>query len=169
MKSLLDHLSQYAYYHQDRRNVNTHFVGIPMIVFAIAVLLSRPQFTFFDQTLSPAVIVVAVTALFYVYLHRIMGLVMTLLFVLCLWGAEKLASQSTFIWLTSGIGLFVVGWLFQFVGHYFEGKKPAFLDDITGLVIGPLFVVVEVVFLLGWKSEWQNKITAYCEEKNHNL
>ena len=54
--------------------------------------------------------------------------------------------------------LFVVGWLFQFVGHYLEGKKPAFLDDITGLIIGPLFVFVELLFLLGLKRDWQKII-----------
>ena len=35
-------LVQYARYHRDRRNIATHFVGIPMIVFAISVLLARP-------------------------------------------------------------------------------------------------------------------------------
>jgi uncharacterized membrane protein YGL010W len=43
----------------------------------------------------------------------------------------------------------VVGWIFQFIGHYYEGRKPAFVDDITGLAIGPLFVVTEALFMLG--------------------
>ena len=42
MKTLVDHLAQYAAYHRDRRNIVTHFVGIPMIVLAVTVLLSRP-------------------------------------------------------------------------------------------------------------------------------
>ena len=48
-----------------------------------------------------------------------------------------------------GIGLFVVGWVVQLIGHGFEGRKPAFLDDLVGLLIGPLFVVAEAGFLLG--------------------
>ena len=39
------------------------------------------------------------------------------------------------------------------MGHYYEGKKPAFVDDIMGLIIGPLFVAAEVVFALGLRSE----------------
>src|ERR1700750_625401 len=35
---------QYATYHRDRRNIATHFFGIPLIVFAIGVFLARPQF-----------------------------------------------------------------------------------------------------------------------------
>ena len=38
MKSLVDHLSQYAAYHRDPRNIASHFIGIPLIVVAVAVL-----------------------------------------------------------------------------------------------------------------------------------
>ena len=62
--------------------------------------------------------------------------------------------------LGSGIGLFVVGWLIQFIGHYYEGKKPAFVDDIMGLIIGPLFVVAEVVFALGLRASVLQAIEA---------
>jgi uncharacterized membrane protein YGL010W len=46
--------------------------------------------------------------------------------------------------------MFVVGWVIQFVGHWYEGKKPAFVDDIVGLLVGPMFVVAELMFMLGW-------------------
>lgn len=36
-----DLLLQYALYHRDRRNIVTHFIGIPMIVFGVGVLLAR--------------------------------------------------------------------------------------------------------------------------------
>ncbi|TDQ39898.1 uncharacterized protein DUF962 [Thiopseudomonas denitrificans] len=42
MKTLEQQLAGYAAYHRDRRNILTHFVGIPMIVLAVAILLSRP-------------------------------------------------------------------------------------------------------------------------------
>ena len=41
MKNLVDHLSQYAAYHRDPRNIASHFIGIPLIFVAVAVLLSR--------------------------------------------------------------------------------------------------------------------------------
>ena len=47
---------------------------------------------------------------------------------------------------------------FQFIGHYYEGRKPAFVDDITGLIIGPLFVVTEAGFLLGLRPELEAQI-----------
>lgn len=33
-------------------------------------------------------------------------------------------------------GLFVVGWIFQFVGHAYEGKPPEFLKDWRFLLVG---------------------------------
>ena len=33
-------------------------------------------------------------------------------------------------------GLFVVGWVFQFIGHAFEGKPPEFFKDWRFLFVG---------------------------------
>ena len=58
-----------------------------------------------------------------------------------------------------GAILFVVGWFFQFVGHYWEGRKPAFVDDIVGLLVGPMFVVAEALFAAGWGRDLAAAIT----------
>jgi uncharacterized membrane protein YGL010W len=34
------------------------------------------------------------------------------------------------------LGLFVIGWILQFVGHYFEGKPPEFFKDWRFLFVG---------------------------------
>ncbi|RWU22308.1 hypothetical protein DM813_14095 [Pseudomonas alkylphenolica] len=149
MKNLVEHLSQYAAYHRDPRNIATHFVGIPMIVVAVTVLLSRPGLELAGVWLSPALLAALVSAWFYLRLDLRFGLIMGLLLGMCLWLGQVLALQSTMVWLSAGLGLFVVGWVIQFVGHHYEGRKPAFVDDISGLIIGPLFVVAELAFLLG--------------------
>lgn len=153
MKTLVDHLAQYAAYHRDRRNIATHFVGIPMIVVAVAVLLSRPGFDLAGFWLSPAALVALAAAVFYVRLDLRFGVVMILLLLLSLWAGKALAVQTTLVWLSGGLALFVVGWIIQFVGHYYEGRKPAFVDDLVGLIVGPLFVVAELGFLLGLRDE----------------
>jgi uncharacterized membrane protein YGL010W len=161
MNTLVDQLSQYAAYHRDRRNIATHFVGIPMIVLAVATLLARPvllQVAGWD--VSAATLVTLAIALYYLRLDLKLGLVMAVLLALTLWCAQVVAGWSTAAWLGTGLGLFVVGWVFQFVGHYWEGRKPAFVDDIVGLVIGPLFVVVEAGFALGLGRALQHEIEA---------
>jgi uncharacterized membrane protein YGL010W len=34
------------------------------------------------------------------------------------------------------VALFVVGWIFQFIGHAFEGKAPEFFSDYRFLFVG---------------------------------
>jgi hypothetical protein len=34
------------------------------------------------------------------------------------------------------LGLFVIGWILQFIGHYFEGKPPEFMKDYRFLFVG---------------------------------
>ena len=58
------------------------------------------------------------------------------------------------------VGLFFVGWLIQFIGHYFEGRKPAFVDDLIGLLIGPLFIAAEAGFLLGMRTDVEDAVIA---------
>ncbi len=159
-KNLVDQLSQYAGYHRDRRNIATHFIGIPMIVLAVATLLARPSFDVAGWPVSLASLVTVATALYYLRLDPRFGLAMGVLLGLSLWFAQACAGASTPLWLSMGLGLFILGWAFQFVGHHYEGRKPAFVDDIVGLIIGPLFVVAELAFLLGLRPEVQHAIEA---------
>ncbi len=154
MKNLTEHLANYASYHRDRRNIATHFIGIPLILFAVVVLLSRPQWMIASALpLSPALFFAILSGLFYLKLDIPLGLLMGIILGAFLKFAAPIAAASTVIWLSWGLGLFVVGWIIQFLGHYWEGKKPAFLDDLMGLIIGPLFVATELVFAMGGRAE----------------
>jgi uncharacterized membrane protein YGL010W len=158
MKTLLDQLSNYADYHRSERNITTHLIGVPMIVLALMVLLSRPTWVVNDLALSPAVFIVVVLLLYYLRLHIAMGLIMAALLVSGLFLSAWVATLDDAIWLAAGVGGFLLGWVIQFVGHYFEGRKPAFFDDVMGLAIGPLFVVAEVLFKLGLFSELAQEV-----------
>ncbi|AOJ93777.1 Mpo1 family 2-hydroxy fatty acid dioxygenase [Burkholderia multivorans] len=159
MKTLEDHLSQYAAYHRDARNIATHLVGIPLIVFAVEVLLSRPALAVAaGVALSPALLLAVAIAVFYVRLDRRFGIAMAALLALGLWAAQTVARLPTAQWLAIGVGAFVIGWIVQFVGHWFEGRKPAFVDDLIGLAIGPLFVVAELAFFAGWRDDVRREV-----------
>lgn len=160
MKSLVDHLSQYAAYHRDPRNIASHFIGIPLIVVAVAVLLSRPEWPVGSLWISPAVIAALASAWFYLRLELKLGVLMTVVMGLSVWAGHVLAQQSTMVWLSSGLAMFVIGWVIQFVGHHYEGRKPAFVDDLSGLIVGPLFVVAELAFMLGMRHELKEQIEA---------
>ncbi|HXW96313.1 MAG TPA: DUF962 domain-containing protein [Gemmatimonadales bacterium] len=43
-----------------------------------------------------------------------------------------------------GLALFVVGWIFQFVGHFVEGKPPEFFKDWRFLFVGLRWWVAKI-------------------------
>jgi uncharacterized membrane protein YGL010W len=52
------------------------------------------------------------------------------------------------------------------VGHIWEGRKPAFFDDLMGLLIGPLFVLYEFLLLLGMGKELKTKVDTHLIQAN---
>lgn len=143
----LDLMAQYAQYHRDKRNIVTHFVGIPLIVFAIGILLAR----FSIGGFSLAWIVWALATLWYLTRgNLVLGIATSVVNAVLIALAHPFAGVPLVPWLAWGIGFFLLGWAIQFIGHYYEGRKPAFVDDIVGLLVGPMFVVGEWLFSLGW-------------------
>lgn len=140
----------YARYHRDPRNIATHYVGIPLIVFAIGVLLARLQIPVGDTAVGVHQVIWALAALWYLKQGVSAVTAATIITTGVLVAlAHPFGQAPLMTWLVVGLGSFVVGWVFQFVGHFWEGRKPAFVDDIRGLLVGPMFVVAEVWFLLG--------------------
>ncbi len=144
---------QYAHYHRDRRNIATHLVGIPLLFLSIGVLLLEPTWVIEGHTVSLAWMAWALTSVW--YLTRgdlLLGLATTLVNAALIALAHQVPDLSAALGLPvwqCGVALFVIGWLFQFVGHYLEGRKPAFVDDVVGRLVGPMFVVGEVLISMG--------------------
>ena len=144
-------LGQYAEYHRDRRNIATHFVGVPMIVFALGVMLSGVHFASAGFELTLAWVAYALAAAWYLTRgHLGVGAATAGGMGALIWLAHHLPGASLPQWLFWGVGFFVVGWVIQFIGHYYEGRKPAFADDLVGLLVGPMFVVMEMLAPLGF-------------------
>jgi uncharacterized membrane protein YGL010W len=144
---------QYAHYHRDRRNIATHLLGIPLISLSIGVLLLSPAWSVAGQTLTLAWAMWALTSLW--YLSRgdlLLGLATSVVNGALIAAAHEVPPLAQALGLAvwqAGLGLFLIGWVLQFIGHYFEGRKPAFVDDLVGLLVGPMFVVGEVLMSAG--------------------
>jgi uncharacterized membrane protein YGL010W len=155
MRTATDLLSQYAAYHRDRRNIVSHLVGVPMIVFAIGVLLARPSVPLAGVLVTPAWVIFALAAAWYLTRGSVvLGVAVTVVVGLLMLFAHKVETS----WIAWGSGFFLVGWIIQFVGHWYEGKKPAFVDDLVGLLVGPMFIVAEALFALGWNRPLLDEI-----------
>ncbi len=159
MKSVEQNLTQYAAYHRDRRNIATHFAGVPMIVFAVILALAIADIPLGTVTLTMATIVSIALVAYYLVLDRVLGVAMAIvMFLVCAGASEVSARLSSGGTLGLALLIFAVGWALQFLGHKYEGMKPAFFDDVRQLLIGPLFVCAEAFFLLGAKPELRRYI-----------
>lgn len=143
-------LVSYAGFHRDQRNITTHLLGVPLVVFAAALLLSGTpvQLGGLDTTLAWVVF----AGLWLWVLSRgqlLLGLATTVFTGALAWGAHGLAGLAPAAWPTVGVALLVVGWLAQSIGHYYEGRRPAFADDLAGLLVAPMFVVLELLAMAG--------------------
>ena len=162
MTSIEQNLTQYAAYHRDRRNIATHFVGVPMIVFSVVLALAVVTIPLGPISATLAALVSIAACIYYVRLDLTLGLTMAVtLFLMCAAASEIIARLPTGAVFGVAGALFVVGWALQFLGHKFEGMKPAFYDDVMQLLIGPLFVCAEAFFLLGAKPG----LRRYIEER----
>ncbi|USD67780.1 Mpo1-like protein [Vibrio sp. SCSIO 43136] len=140
MRTLEDWLAAYAESHQNKTNVMIHKVAVPGIYLSIVGLLwCLPQLNVFETTINWVYIVLAFALAFYARLSIPIMLIMAAFSLVCI-GLVAIVESNGKPLLEYSIGLFVVLWIMQFVGHKIEGKKPSFFDDIQFLLIGPIWV-----------------------------
>jgi uncharacterized membrane protein YGL010W len=147
-------LASYASVHRDRRNKATHFIGIPVIVFSLLLISTLWRLQLGDREVSGALVVAVLAVLGWVALDLGIGLVMAALMLVAWYAAESLAAAlGTGSTWGAFLVLFVGGWVLQFLGHHYEGKRPALLDNIFQAFIGPMFLVAETMVALGQRRD----------------
>lgn len=171
MKSLEANLSDYKSVHLNKKNIMTHFIGVPLILWSIALLLSGIQFTVdidgAEQIHSLLPIIVLCIYIYYLLLDPKLAFVSILFLSPIFYHASLYSDHEYFFWLVAGV--FIVGWLCQFLGHIFEKAKPAFIDDIAQLLIGPLFLIAELYFACGFGKDLSIKISKEAIIKRKSL
>lgn len=160
-------LASYAAVHRDWRNKATHFAGIPLIVFSLLLILSlwHIEVGGRDWTLSLAVAMAAVLA--WMALDLGIGILMGLVIAPAWYAAVILAAalgSPAAVWATFTV-LFVGGWVLQFLGHHYEGKRPALLDNIFQGFIGPMFLVAELLVVLGRRRDLAGAMGAHAMDE----
>lgn len=71
----------------------------------------------------------------------------------------------------AAIGVHVVSWLVQFIGHgVFEGRAPALLDNLVqAIFLAPFFVWLEILFAFGYRPELKSRLDHAIEKELKNL
>ena len=115
-------MADYKSYHTHPMNRLCHAIGIPMLTYCFVHWTRVDGFPWIMALLG-----------FYVFWDFGLAVILGLLALVM-----NLAAPWINNWVVAG--LFIVGWIFQFVGHMvFEGNNPAFAKNLLHLLIGPMW------------------------------
>lgn len=146
----VEQMAMYTAYHRDGRNKATHFVGVPAIAFSLLIPMAFLRFAEIGgYGISLATLFALGVIVYWIVLDAGFGIVTALALLPLLWLADWVVRQgATTAWIVFGVA-FVGGWIIQLVGHAFEGRKPALVDNLLQVLIAPVFLVAELAFALG--------------------
>lgn len=136
--TLRSHFADYAAFHGTAGNKACHYVGIPLIVLSAFALLAQVHLLSVGGfTVTMAEVVILLATVYYLTLDAGLALLMLL-------ASLGLDVAGRVLPPTPAWSLFVLGWVFQFVGHYvYEKKSPAFFRNFAHLLVGPLWILAK--------------------------
>ncbi|RZJ50116.1 MAG: DUF962 domain-containing protein [Chryseobacterium sp.] len=146
--------AEYGESHRNSTNKLIHWICVPLIFWTILGFISlipSPHFcgSYFGCISLVSLIAVILVSIFYVRLSVLIGFIMIIAMLLMEHFAYAVnihfGNKSWMIYL----GVFILTWILQFVGHKIEGKKPSFLKDLQFLLIGPIWLLSFVLKKLG--------------------
>jgi uncharacterized membrane protein YGL010W len=136
--ALRSHFADYAAFHGTPGNKACHYVGIPLIVLTLFSLLSGvPLFTVAGYTVTLAEVLLVLATVYYLTLDPVLAVLMFVASAALLFLGRQLPTSVA-------LTLFVLGWIFQFIGHYvYEKRSPAFYRNLAHLLVGPLWILAK--------------------------
>jgi len=158
MRSIDRLLNEYGESHQNSTNKLIHWICVPVIFWSIVALLWSVKFGVEIPSttyhLNLALVALIAVIFYYIRLSIRLTIGMLLFSFACIAITDRLEENLTLIhfplWGFALI-LFVIAWIFQFVGHNIEGKKPSFLKDLQFLLIGPAWLMHFIYKKIGVK------------------
>lgn len=138
-------LTEYGSSHQNPTNKAIHWVMVPLIYLSLVALLWGISIA----SINAALMLSIPAMIYYLMLSLRLGAGMLLFNITCLtlcWLAEIYIPIA--LWKIA-VGLFIPAWIFQFIGHNIEGRKPSFFRDIQFLLIGPMWLMSALYRRLG--------------------
>lgn len=140
MRDINSLLAEYGDSHRNKTNVIIHKICVPLIVFSVIGLLWAipvPEIML-EKSVNWATIVTVLTLAYYLSLSFPYFIAMIPV-IGAMYYLTSVLAQTPYL-LTVSATIFAISWVFQFIGHKYEGKKPSFLKDLLFLLIGPLWV-----------------------------
>jgi uncharacterized membrane protein YGL010W len=140
MQDIQSLFADYASFHRTKGNKNYHRIGIPLIMLTLIGMLVRvPLDMLLIRGGNLAMLLIALATIYYLVIEWRLALPMLAVSI-----AFYFLGAAMPLWLNAA--LFILGWIFQFIGHsVYEKKKPAFLRNFVHLLVGPLWILNDLI------------------------
>ena len=168
MSPLSKQLANYQAQHTHSTNKLLHYIGIPVMLAGFLILLNWVWVSFSGYwNITFAWIATIALLVYYYFLDAKLAAVMTVLLVIltliCTWiGYPKPTAVSLILFLIFFIG----GIALQLIGPSFEENKSSYTQDIAQLLIAPIFVVTDIIILLGLGKHFDLQEETPAKPKN---
>eukprot|EP01059_Diplonema_ambulator_P010399 TRINITY_DN20422_c0_g1_i1.p1 TRINITY_DN20422_c0_g1~~TRINITY_DN20422_c0_g1_i1.p1 ORF type:complete len:197 (+),score=30.08 TRINITY_DN20422_c0_g1_i1:59-592(+) len=148
-------LAFYGEYHANRVNQWIHITCVPIILWTAMVFVGRLEV----MDIPAPWVVAAVYGVFYVLMDPVVGGLYCGILVAMAKTSTQFAKEQDDA-MTIAVGVHVVAWILQFIGHgVFEKRAPALLDSfLQSLMLAPFFVFIEVLFMFGFRKDVHNRV-----------
>lgn len=160
MKSLEEQMSVYLRYHRHPKNKLTHFFGVPLIMFSLLVVFGLVRIQMGEVSVTLASVLALALLAYYFRLDAVLAVAMTLFIAVLMILANRVCTLGTPAAVSVFGTAFVGGWVLQLIGHAYEGRRPAFVDNFVQLFIAPIFLMAEVFFAFGYKRDVAERVEA---------
>jgi uncharacterized membrane protein YGL010W len=132
--------ADYASHHQTKGNKWFHRFGIPMIMLTSIGMLARVGLgAVAGVRIDAGMVLIALAAIYYFTLEWRLAIPMLIVSI----GFYLI---GRWLPMSVDIALFILGWIFQFIGHaVYEHRQPAFFRNVAHLLIGPLWILNDVI------------------------
>ncbi len=162
---LMDMLTGYASAHQHPFNIAVHFIGIPVIMLGVFIVLSWASIEVPGMTINLAYAATLGLFIFYFMLDKIFSVVFLLYAVPVAMLATRIGTEPLAVSGTIAAIAFFGGYAAQFAGHAVEKSAPVVLKHpIQANFAAPFFIVVDIFGLLGLREELFQEVRRRIEE-----
>lgn len=140
------YFKDYASYHNTQGNQICHSIGIPLIVISLLGLLGGLPIGPHEGLtgslyfrLDGGTLLLTAGILWYLFLDWKLTLSFSLILIGFYFLGRTIPTPGQWF-------LFVVGWVFQGIGHaVYEKRSPAFFKNVTHLLTGPLWIYAKAI------------------------
>ena len=132
-----------------------HMIGNPILFVAVVLPLSLLPVSVLGVKISAAPLLTIPALILWMAWDIIIGLAIVVTSIPLLFAAGAIAIHVSILWVwVIAVGLFVLGWALQIVGHQlFEGKRPTLLNNPVQMLISPMYMFAKLFVALGLRPD----------------